>query len=62
MIHSGCEYRIENCSTGSTIKSNGANHSSLLVRTTFRNAAFTKLAFDSPRRFRATSTVAETAA
>ena len=42
--------------------SNGANHSSILLRVTLRSKAFTKLAFDSPTLLRATSTVAATAA
>ena len=49
-------------STGSERVVNGANQSSIDLRVTLLKSAFTKLAFDSPIRFRATSTVAATAA
>ena len=42
--------------------SRGENQSVIVFRVTLRKSAFTKLAFDSPMRFRATSTVAATAA
>ena len=53
---------MEKRSTGSVIEANGENQSSMLFRVTLRKSAFTKLALDSPIRFRATSTVAATAA
>ena len=49
-------------STLSSIKPKGWNHSSIDLRVTLRNKALTKLALDSPILFRATSTVAATAA
>ena len=51
-----------NLSMWSEIRSKGENQSSILLRVTLRKSAFTKLAFDSPIRLRATSTVAATAA
>ena len=53
---------MESFSTGSIMDSKGANQSSIDLRVTLRSNALTKLAFDSPILFLATSTVAATAA
>ena len=53
---------MDSRSTGSVIESEGENQSSIDLRVTLLKRALTKLAFDSPILFRATSTVAATAA